>query len=170
MPQIINTFKEHLPPVRLIGKRYTAADQIEGGYGHLWGEWFQNDWFGTLEALGEAPNTENGYLGFMRCGPNPEYWIGMFLPPETPVPEGFTFLDIPAGDVGVCWIKGAEHDSGIYHMHDQCVAALTENGMGDFKKDDTGRAFFFERYNCPRFTTPDEDGNIILDYGIYLAQ
>jgi len=24
----------------------------------------------------------------------------------------------------------------------------------------------FERYQCPRFTSPDENGNVILDYGI----
>lgn len=27
----------------------------------------------------------------------------------------------------------------------------------------------FERYNCPGFTTPDEQGNVILDYGISIA-
>ncbi|MDF2880797.1 MAG: AraC family transcriptional regulator [Clostridiaceae bacterium] len=27
---------------------------------------------------------------------------------------------------------------------------------------------FFERYNCQRFTTPDEKGKVILDYCIYL--
>lgn len=24
----------------------------------------------------------------------------------------------------------------------------------------------FERYSCPRFTTPDAEGSVILDYGI----
>ena len=27
----------------------------------------------------------------------------------------------------------------------------------------------FERYNCPRFTSPDEAGNVILDYGISIV-
>ncbi|GHU36475.1 hypothetical protein FACS1894105_06890 [Clostridia bacterium] len=26
----------------------------------------------------------------------------------------------------------------------------------------------FERDNCPRFTDPDADGNLILDYALYL--
>ena len=30
------------------------------------------------------------------------------------------------------------------------------------KEDD----WCFERYNCPRFTTPDEKGNVILDYAL----
>ena len=29
---------------------------------------------------------------------------------------------------------------------------------------------YFERYACPRFTTPDENGNIILDICFYLEQ
>ena len=28
----------------------------------------------------------------------------------------------------------------------------------------------FERYNCPRFTSPDNNGNIILDYGISIEK
>ena len=29
--------------------------------------------------------------------------------------------------------------------------------------------WFFERYDSSRFTIPDENGEIILDYGVYLA-
>jgi hypothetical protein len=28
----------------------------------------------------------------------------------------------------------------------------------------------FERYNCPGFTTPDNNGNVILDYGISIEK
>lgn len=170
--EIIKVYKEHLPSLRFIGKRYTNADRI-GGFGHKWGEWFENGWFETLEKLGEANDIENGYLGLMRCDSgfenSFEYWIGMFLPVETAVPEGFEFIDLKESDVAVCWIKGKE-DEGIYAMHDACIAKVQENGMGNFREDDNNRACFFERYNCPRFTTPDENGDVILDYGIYLAE
>lgn len=169
MPEIIQVCKEQLPALRLIGKRYTDADRGNGGFGHKWGEWFQNGWFAPLEALGEVKNIENGYLGFMRCYPNFEYWIGMFLPADTPVPDGYSHIDLDAGEVGVCWIKGREDDGSIYGMHEKCLEKLKENGMGEYRKAEDGRAYFFERYNCPRFTEKDEQGNIILDYGIYLA-
>jgi len=168
MAEITKVYKEHLPALRLIGKRYGEADCKNGSYGHLWGEWFQNNRFATLEALGEVTNIENGYLGFMRCQPNPEYWIGMFLPPETTVPEGFDFVDLAEGDVGICWIKGNADDGKIFGMHDECIKQLKANGMGAYRMDSQGRCYFFERYNCPRFTTADEQGNVILDYGIYL--
>lgn len=171
--KIIEVYKEHLPSLRFIGKCYTTADRI-GGFGHKWGEWFENGWFSILEKKGELKDVENGYLGFMRCnGSDPEntfeYWIGMFFPVNTPVPEGFAYIDLAESDIAVCWIKGRE-DGGIYDMHHACISKFQENGFGNFKSDDNNRTYFFERYNCPRFTVPDETGNIILDYGIYLAE
>jgi len=167
MAEIIKVYQEALPPVRFIGKRYTNADRINGGYGHLWGEWFANGWFAALENLGTVDGIENGQLGFMRCAPDFEYWIGMFLSPNTPVPDGYAFFDLPLRNVGICWINGQQDDGSIFAMHDRCVAAVAENGMTPALGSDT---FFFERYICPRFTTEDEQGNVILDYGVYLAK
>ena len=42
MAEIIRVFRETMPPVRFIGKKY--AD-----FAH-WGEWFANGWFDELEA------------------------------------------------------------------------------------------------------------------------
>ena len=168
MPEIIKVQREHLPALRLIGKRYTDVDRENGSFGHKWGEWFQKGWFAVLEQLGEAKEIENGYLGFMRCYPNFEYWIGMFFPPGTVAPDGYDFIDMDEGDVGVCWIQGKGDDGSIYGMHDKCLETLRENGMGEYRKSEDGRSYFFERYNCPRFTQNDENGNVILDYGIYL--
>ena len=170
MAEIIKVYKEKLPAVRFIGKCYTDADRINGGFGHLWGEWFQNGWFAPLEKLGAVKQIENGHLGFMRCYPNFEYWIGVFLPPEVTVPDGYGFIDLAEGEVGICWIKGKDDDGSIYNMHEKCLEKLKENGMSEYRTDDTNRNLFFERYNCPRFTEKDEQDNIILDYGIYLAE
>ena len=170
---IIKVYKEHLPSLRFIGKLYTNADRM-GGFGHKWGEWFEHGWFSILENLGELKDIENGYLGLMRYNGSDwentfEYWIGMFLPENTTVPDGFDYIDLNESDIVVCWIKGKE-DEGIYDMHDACMSKFQENGMGNFKHDDNNRACFFERYNCPRFTAPDENGEVILDYGIYLTE
>lgn len=174
MAEIIRVYKEHLPRLRFIGKRYTNADRIGGSYGARWGEWFQKGWFETLEKSGNDENIENGYIGLMRCGCDFEntfeYWIGAFLPADTTVPDGYDFIDLDESDIGVCWIKGQEDDGSIYGMHDACVAKLQQNEMGNFKNDNENRICFFERYNCPRFTEKDEQGNVILDYGIYLAK
>jgi len=172
MAEIINVCNEYLPSVRLIGKRYTSADGADGGFGHKWGEWFQNNWFASLESLDQVPDMENGYIGFMRGCPDFEYWIGMFLPPETPAPEGYDYIDLDKCNVGVCWIKGNDDDGSIYAMHEKCFEALKEKGIVNRASDcatcTTKGCFSFERYNCPRFTEKDAQGNVILDYGIRL--
>ena len=176
MAEIIKVYKEHLPALRFIGKTYTNANRgNDGGFGDKWGEWFQKGWFEDLEKLGEAKDIENSYLGFMRCNGGDfensfEYWIGMFFPSNTEIPEGYAAINLAEGNIGVCWIKGKESDGSIFDMHDKCIAKFQENGMGNFKGDDENRASFFERYNCPRFTEKDELGDVILDYGIYLAE
>jgi hypothetical protein len=43
------------------------------------------------------------------------------------------------------------------------MAAFTEQGWNYSEK-----GWFFERYNSPRFTVPDEKGNVILDICAYL--
>lgn len=60
-------YKEHLPSLRFIGKCYTNSARM-GGFGHKWGEWFENGWFGILEKIGESQDIENGYLGFLVPG------------------------------------------------------------------------------------------------------
>lgn len=174
MAEIIKTYKEHFPAVRLIGKCYTNKDRApDGSFGNRWGEWFEKGWFGELEKIGPCEEVDNGYLGLCGCDGNMEkfqYWIGILFPIETPVPEGYDSVVLPEGDVGVNWIYGKESGDNIYGMHNECEKKLKENGWEDklVSIDGEERIWTFERYNCPRFTTPDEKGNIILDYGVYI--
>ena len=85
----------------------------------------------------------------------------MFAPPETEVPEGLSHIDFPAQHLGVCWLYGKRED--VYGLVLQCAAALEGAGM-EIRADAHGPVGFFERDLCPRFTTPDEKGNIIVDY------
>jgi hypothetical protein len=164
--EIIKVYKEHLPPLRLIGKRYTDLDRVDGGFGAKWGEWFRNGWFEQIEKLGVLPENGDAYLGVMRCINNSfVYWIGMFFPTGTPVPEEYSFADIAEGDIAACWIYGKENSGELYGIkpHNSCMEKVA--GQGWVLQENP---WFFERYNCPRFTTPDEKGNVILDYCIYV--
>ncbi|HHT73569.1 MAG TPA: GyrI-like domain-containing protein [Firmicutes bacterium] len=167
MPEIIKVYRESLPAVRLVGKRYTDKDRgPQGMYAHLWGEWFEKGYFAALEPLPQLPDEMNGYLGCMRMGEEFEYWIGMFTTAEGPVPEGFDSISIPAGDIGVCWVKGREDTGELYghEVHTECTKQIREQGWVINEQ-----GWFFERYNCPRFTDPDGEGNVVLDYCFYLA-
>jgi len=71
----------------------------------------------------------------------------------------------------VAWIYGNEDNGEIYggDTWDKAFNAVARNGY-----DDVNRALgknvtvSFERYNCPRYTGKDENGNTTLDYGFYL--
>lgn len=72
-------------------------------------------------------------------------------------------------ELAICWIKGKESE-GLYGMHDACMEKIQELGWDNFMVDEQNRNYFFERYNCPRFTVPDDQGKVILDYGVFLEK
>lgn len=168
--EIKRVYKESIPPVKLIGKRLTNNERDETGtFARYWQQSFQERWFDLLSQCKGLPGASDDYLGAMRMtgenGEDFEYWIGMFRAPDAVPPEGFESVDIPAGEVGVCWLHGSDKTGELYSMEasNLAMAALKEQG---WNYAETG--WFFERYNCPRFTVPDETGNVILDICAYL--
>ena len=84
----------------------------------------------------------------------------MFTPANTPVPEGFAYVDFSDVSLGTCWIYGKEKK---VHNTKACKGAVTSQGL-ELWTDDNGGVWSFENCTCPRYTTPDEQGNIIMDY------
>jgi len=182
--EITTVYKEHAPALRFIGKRYANNDRdTGGGYGHRWTEWFQNHWFAELERLGPSKVVESGYLGLMTfrsdgdkasCPFSGEftYWIGLFFPSGTGVPDGFGHLDLPESDIGMTWIHGDDRTGEIYggDPHKAAYGKLLEQGWGRVRENAAGdhTVVFFERYNNQRFTTRDEQNKVTLDYGFYI--
>lgn len=171
MAEIVKSERLEFPALRLIGRRYTEADRKNGTFGEKWGEWFEKGLFAPLEALPRPEDGaafDNSYIGAMRMADGAfEYWIGMFFPEDREAPEGYEQADLPAGSCALLWIRGRESTGEIYGMEAVrlCYDELERRG---WRERESG--WHFERYNCPRFTAPDEDGNVILDYGIYLNQ
>lgn len=154
--KLLEIKKESCPATRLIGKKYTDAPN--------WGEWWENDWFQVLEAKQCLPFNGDAYIGAVHIVDGmPERWIGMFFPAGTEVPDGFEFVDIEPMEYGVCYLSDREGSGDFFTMetHNMCLEALRAGGFTR-KEDD----WCFERYNCPRYTTPNEEGDVILDYGI----
>jgi len=166
MTEITKVYRQTMGISKFIGKRYTNKDRVDGSFGAKWGEWFQNEWFALLEkqAVDCMKSTcEDGAatIGLMReISGGFEYWIGYFMPISTPVPEGFDSVDFPKSDIGVCWVYGKEEE--IFMQEGRCGERLEAEG---FKMKGE---WCFERYTCPRFTTPDEKGNITLDIGFFV--
>lgn len=162
--KITNTYKQDFPASRFIGKRYSDTDRDNGTFGAKWGEWFSKNMFAPLDGANPLVENDMGYMGAMRINNGCfEYWIGMFFPENAEVPDGYEFVDIKPLSYAVFWLYGNEQNGEIYGMdnHNMCVEEMKKQGFKR-KEDD----WCFERYNCPRYTTPDEKGNVILDYGI----
>jgi len=162
MAEIIKAYRQKTGAMRFIGKKYADEDRVNGNFGSKWGEWHSNGWFETIERqidgnIKEIYEDGDAYIGLMRGGHGEpfEYWIGIFMPDGTSVPDGFDCIDFPAGELGVCWIYGKEHE--VFMLEGKCGERLEAEGFGVLTE------WCFERYTCPRFTTPDEKGNIILD-------
>lgn len=168
--EIVKVYKESMPPVKLIGKRYTNHDRDEDGtFASYWQQCFQEGWPALLEQGRRIPGVSDDLIGAMRIVGDEgdlEYWIGALLAPDAEPPAGFEAADIPAGELGVCWLYGNEKGGELYGMEasELTMAAIAEKGWS-FSET----AWFFERYNCPRFTKPDETGHVILDICVYLT-
>lgn len=160
--EIVKVYKQSVPATRFIGKKYGDADRVDGGFGMQWGQWFENGWFAPLEPMAADYEDGGAYIGLMRWkdGEPFEYYIGMFLKPESAVPEGYESVDFGEGDIAVAWLKGPENE--VYSHEDQAAQACGKEGY-NAAADGSGAFWFFERYACPRFTTPDDKGEIILD-------
>lgn len=154
--KILEIKQESCPAARFIGKKYEGSAN--------WGEWWENNWFTVIEAMPALPFNDDAYIGAVHIVDGmPEFWIGMFFPEGTEAPEGFEAVDMEPLKYAVCYLQDKENSGEFYTMdtHNRCLEELKVLGWKR-KEDD----WCFERYNCPRFTTPDEQGNVILDYGI----
>lgn len=171
MPEIIKTYRESMPAARFVGLKYGDADRINGGFGFQWGEWFDKGRFVELERrVPENWFEECGaYIGLMRYkeGEPFEYWIGMFLPADIDVPDGYASVDFPASDLGSAWLYGKDEE--LYgHEHD-CAASCIKKGY-HIIPDDNNAFWFFERYVKVRNSHPDEKGNVVLDICHYIEK
>ena len=169
MAEIIKVYKQKVPAMWFIGKKYGDEDRVGGSFGAKWGEWFGNGWFDAIEqaaggasACHELYEDGDAYIGLMRDKDSEpfQYWIGMFVPCGTAVPDGFECLNFPEASLGTAWVYGDEGD--VYCHEPECMTALEKAGY-EVMRDSENALWCMERYGCPRFTTPDEKGKIILD-------
>ena len=175
--EVTKIYKEQFPALRFIGKRYTNDDRTDGGFGKQWGEWWSSGMFTKMKEGVSSRPYDDATIGLMTMRGDMSgftYWIGLFFPSESNVPDGYDFLDLPESNIGVGWVCGNEENGEIFGgpPHEAVCKRLAEEKISDFRNDIAGEGSdtycFFERYNYPRFTEKDANGNVTLDYGNYL--
>ena len=169
--RILKCYRETIPDCCFAGRLYTSADFLEDTINGKWRQWLESGRFQLLTEL-QTPEFQaaypeaSAYVGLIRGGGGNRllYGIGMFLPAESPIPQGFDYVYLPHTEICVAWVQGKRED--IYHGESAACDCLVEAGCLPRQESD-GSALFFERHARPRFTSPDENGEVILDVGFF---
>jgi predicted transcriptional regulator YdeE len=167
MSELIKFEVVELPKLLLVGKeiRYSMEEQMTGQnrLPAFWGACFAENIFAPLEAQAEQVY-DPAYVGVMvdwdRGDGEFSYIVGMLMKEGAAVPEGYQSRELDACRAAVGWIKGVEAE--VY----QSAHSLTEHELRGQGYTGEKMRWCMELYNCPRFTQPDENGEIILDYYI----
>jgi len=171
-PGIIKTHKQELPALRFIGKKYSTPDfsfkaildNLESGcIDHLF-EAIENQSDKDPAALYEGGNA---YIGLVKHNGSEviEYWIGMFMPQNTGVPQGYAMIDFPKSNLAVCSVYGKRND--IINYDSECRDKLTAD-YPEFRKNQTDNSWFFLRFNWRDFFKEDKFGKRVLEYCYYM--
>ena len=171
MAEITKIYRQAMPAVRFIGKKYTENDAKNGYYIDQWQQFITEGWFRPL--TGALPDWEfegsDSPIGLIRHkeGEPSQYWIGRFLPLTYHVPEGYNHIEYPAGHLGVCHVRGKGLD--IYRQEALCLPELDRHGA-ELVADGDGAFWMFERYEFPRSRRPDAEGCLTLDYCFFIGE
>ena len=113
---------------------------------------------GKQQDLVYCPDYVGVMIDWYKGDGNFSYIVGMLMKAGVDVPDGFFSRALPAAKVAVGWIQGKDTADVCSNAH-----ALTEKALkAEGYTCDTMR-WCMELYNCPRFTQPDANGEIVLE-------
>jgi predicted transcriptional regulator YdeE len=170
MAELLNFETTVLPETLVIGKQTRIPmESVKGPENPLPGFWDKchaDGTFQALEAMGDFIYNKD-YVGVMldwdRGDGNFTYVVGMLMKVGAAVPEGFVSYTIGPSKVAFSWIRGE-------NTADACAGAhtLTEMFLEECGLSCENMTWSMELYNCPRYTSPNADGEIIIDYYVPL--
>ena len=168
---IIRTWKQEMPALRFIGRKYTEGEDDIYRKIHInLGNWCLNHTFDAIEKqsgrdLKTLYEGGDSYISLVRKNNDGlfEYWLGMFLPEGTDVPAGYEMIDFPESTLEVCRVYGKKNS--IIHYDAQCRKRLAEENI---HKEPDGTEWSFQRFSWRSFFGEDRFGKRIVDYCYYL--
>ena len=152
--KIVEIHTETLPALRFIGKPCDC--EIHDFIGD-WDKWIENGWFEQLEKQCIAPENGEHYLGLTDNKGG--YWIGLLFPTDTPIPNGFEHIDIPAASYADLQFDGKE-DNELLNV-DGINLIIEEISKHDLNPAPLWSGWCIERYSRP--STPDGKGKVLLE-------
>ena len=157
-----------LPKILVVGKelRMNMEEHMKGP-NQIPGFWETCMSDGTFTVLEQNRDLlyDSAYVGFMTDWDRGDgcfsYICGMLYKEGSPVPGGYISRETEPTDAAISWIRGRDVDDVCQNAH-----TLTEQAVKDAGYSLDALKWTMELYHCPRFTTPDAYGEIILDYYI----
>lgn len=168
MGKIIMLQVKNLPALCVVGKQLKVSMpdlQKENPIPAFWQQCLSDGSF-TILAKQTDFIANDAYVGWMADWSRNDgyftYICGMLMKVDCPIPAGgFVLRKIEPSTVAIGWLQGSSPAEVSSIAHEATRKALEEEGYSC-----ENAQWCMELYNCPRFTTPDENGNIILDYYI----
>jgi predicted transcriptional regulator YdeE len=170
--KLVNFSVKSFPKTRVIGK--SVVQMLDVGIDDpvitdLWESMKQD---GSLDFLINLPNRTTreadsvGWMGDFQPGTDRfTYLAGVLVVPDTPVPEGYVYRDIPACEMAVAWLQGTEGPDGgdlFANASDNMGKAMQAHG---YEFDGTNGLFEIEYYSYERFRVPEKRGEQpLLDF------
>jgi predicted transcriptional regulator YdeE len=158
--------------VRVIGK--SVIQKLDAGMDDstITDLWKSMDNDGSLAFLSGLPKrlTQNpdtvGWMGDFKPGDGEfTYLAGILAKPNTPVPSGYVYRDIPNCTMAIGWIQETADDKGgdIHaNASEHMAKAKKENG---YEFDGSHGFFEMEYYSFERFRISEKRGEkVILDF------
>lgn len=170
---IKKVYKQETPELRFIGKKYRELfktfsykkilDNLDNWCSNIRFEAIEKQLDKDIKTLFDGGDA---YISLIRKNDDDsiEYWLGMFTPKGTAVPEGYEMIDFPKSTLGVCAVYGKR--DAIINYDAECRKMLTEEKI--YKEDETNKNWFIMRFNWHRFFEEDKFGKRILEYCYYL--
>jgi hypothetical protein len=160
---IKKVYQHELPALRFIGKKCIETSETANVL-NLLDNWQLKSRFDDIEkqsAIDYKTFFEGGdaYINLVRKkdGENFEYWMGMFMPEGTEIPQGYEAIDFQKMTICVCRIYGKRDE--IVNYETECRNKLTEEGFATENVQ-----WYFRRFNWRGFFEEDVYGKRLLDY------
>lgn len=149
-------------PFRFIGKTIYAPP----GSGEIFGSVWENssEIFSALDRLSEYTTEETCNAAYMNWNTEQNllgYTVGRFMRPDTPVPDGLNFIDIPEQFVAKSLLSG-EFDDMIGNASDITEAAIKNQNEYDIGWSES----FMGAEVYPKENIPEAGTHSVLAYYI----
>jgi AraC family transcriptional regulator len=162
-------YKQKLPALRFIGKKCVETSETANVL-DLLADWQLK---GRLKKIKKQSDIDyktffeggNAYINLVRKkdGGMDERWMGMFMPKDTEVPQGYEAVDFPKSALAVCSVYGQKNE--IVNYETECRNKLTEESFVI-----KNGQWYFLRFNWRKFFQLDIYGKIVLEYCYFLSQ